>query len=188
MRMPPNPSIERTSSSKLRLLPAAPHVKRWAPQVPKCDNSSESLIFPMTHRHIAFALAAFVSLNTNAQPEVPPTADEVLLGWQFSDCAHYFLFAAESAKAAGNLKESAALGQLQIASFAAAIALVGEDVFRAEVPARRTDFIKKLNTPPLEEAFSKTGAQCTKLMETQLEGAAPKIQALGAKKQAEKGK
>jgi hypothetical protein len=26
----PNPSIERTSSSKLRLLPAAAHVKRWA--------------------------------------------------------------------------------------------------------------------------------------------------------------
>ena len=25
-----NPSIERTSSSKLRLLPAAAHVKRWA--------------------------------------------------------------------------------------------------------------------------------------------------------------
>ena len=29
--MSPNPSIERTSSSKLRLLPAAAHVERWAP-------------------------------------------------------------------------------------------------------------------------------------------------------------
>ena len=27
----PNPSIERTSSSRLRLLPAAAHVERWAP-------------------------------------------------------------------------------------------------------------------------------------------------------------
>ena len=27
----PNPSIERTSSSRLRLLAAAAHVKRWAP-------------------------------------------------------------------------------------------------------------------------------------------------------------
>jgi len=29
-RMTPNPSIEGTSTSKLRLLAAAPHVKRWA--------------------------------------------------------------------------------------------------------------------------------------------------------------
>jgi hypothetical protein len=142
----------------------------------------------MTHRHIVFALVALVSFGTTAQTEAPPNANEVALGWQFSDCAHYFILAAEAAKAAGNLKESAALGQLQTASFAAAVALVGEAPYRAEVPARRKDFIKKLNTPPLEEAFSRTAAQCTKLMETQLEAAAPKIQALAAKKQAEKSK
>ena len=142
----------------------------------------------MTHRHIVFALMALVSFGTAAQTEAPPSANEVALGWQFSDCAHYFLFAAEAAKTAGNVKEAAALGQLQTASFAAAVALVGEDLFRAEVPARRKDFIMKLNTPPLQEAFSKTGAQCTKLMETQLEAAAPKIQALAAKKEAQTSK
>ena len=142
----------------------------------------------MTHHHIVFALLTLVSFGTTAQTDAPPSADEVALGWQFSDCAHYFLFAAEAAKAAGNMKETAALGQLQAASFAAAVALVGEDAYRAEFLGRRKDFLKKLNTPPLEEAFSKTAAQCTKLMETQLEGAAPKIQALAAKKEAEKRK
>jgi hypothetical protein len=142
----------------------------------------------MTHRHIVFALVALVSFGTTAQTEAPPSANEVALGWQFSDCAHYFLFATEAAKAAGNMKESAALGQLQAASFAAAVTLVGEDLYRAEVPVRGKDFIKKLKTPPLEETFNKTAAQCTKLMETQLEAAAPKIRALVAKKEAEKSK
>jgi hypothetical protein len=142
----------------------------------------------MTHRHIAFALVALVSFGTSAQTEAPPSAHEVALGWQFSHCAHYFLFAAEAAKAAGNMMETAALGQLQNASFAAAVALVGEDSYRAEVPARRRDFIKTLNTSSLEEVFSTTAAQCTKLMETQLEAAAPKIQALAAKKEAQKSK
>lgn len=142
----------------------------------------------MIHRPIVFALLALLSLGTTAQTEAPSSADEVALGWQFSDCSHYFLFAAEAAKARGNKVEAAALGQLQTASFAAAVALVGEDAFRAEVVRRTKDFFKTLNTPPAEEAFSQAGAQCTKLMETRLEGASPKIQALAAKKEAEKRK
>ncbi|NRF72414.1 hypothetical protein HLB44_36235 [Aquincola sp. S2] len=147
-----------------------------------------SFISIMTHRPIIFALLALLSLGTTAQTEAPPSADEIALGWQFSDCSHYFLFAAEASKAAGNVLEAAALGQLQTASLAAAVALVGEDAFKAEVLRRTQDFLKTLNTPPPEEAFSKTGARCRKLMETQLEGASPKIQALAAKKEAEKRK
>jgi hypothetical protein len=142
----------------------------------------------MSHRPIVFALLALLSLGTTAQTDAPPSADEVALGWQFSDCAHYFLFAAETSKAAGNVVEAAALGQLHTASLAAAIALVGEDAFRAEVSRRTRDFLKTLNTPPPEQTFSKTGTRCTKLMETQLEGVSPKIQALAAKKEAEKRK
>lgn len=141
----------------------------------------------MTYRLFFLAVMAFSPLGTLAQTETASTEEEVALGWRFSDCMHYFLFAGEAAKAAGE-KPSANLIRMQSASFAAAVALVGEEVYRAEVPARRKDFIGRFRVAATQGGIDTIDAECMTLVETKLESAAPKIQALAAKKQAEKAK
>ena len=86
------------------------------------------------------------------------------------------------------MKESANLTRMQSASLAAAVALVGEGRYRAEVPERRKDFIKRFRIAATQGGIEKLDRECMTLMETKLESAAPKIQALAAKKQAEKSK
>ncbi|MBB1163128.1 hypothetical protein [Aquariibacter albus] len=142
----------------------------------------------MRYQLARFAAMTLLTAEVCAQSAIPASSEEeVTLGWRFAECSDFYLLSSETTTSS-DAKLSEQLARMQKVNFAAAVALVGEDKYRAEATDRRKEFITKLSAAGSQDAMRKVDTQCKELLETSIQVAAPRIRTLAARKQAEKSK
>ena len=93
------------------------------------------------------AIAILVTVG-NAAAQTTSTADESELGWQFSDCFYYYTFALEGMKSIRDSRGEATYTKMRNLSISAALTLIGEEKYKAEVNTKNAAILLKLRGKP----------------------------------------
>ena len=128
------------------------------------------------HRLIAVAAAVVLS-NAIAQPasNLQSEAADAELGWRFSECFYYYTFMSEGMKSIEDAQAEETFKKMRNLSISAALTLIGEDKYKAEVQGMNAEIIQKLRSMPPKAELDRINDACLSLSQTHIDRLAPRI-------------